>query len=118
VYNISLDARKDYYARSLVHSIGVADRTGGSTGQALAEAFPNPFNDQVRVKFDMATSGGDVTFLVRDITGREIHSQVINGVSGTGEFRWVPAADDAEGLYLYEIRSGKQAINGKFILSR
>ncbi|MGB5928192.1 MAG: T9SS type A sorting domain-containing protein, partial [Cyclobacteriaceae bacterium] len=116
VYNISLDARKGTYARSLVHSIGVTDRKAAPASQVSAEAFPNPFNEQVRVRFDMATDG-DVTFMVRDITGKEVYSQEM-GRTSNGAFEWRPSANQPEGLYLYEIQSGSQTINGKIILSR
>ncbi|MFA0961705.1 T9SS type A sorting domain-containing protein [Roseivirga sp. BDSF3-8] len=117
IYNLSIDARKGDYTRSLVHSIGVTDRTAAPVGETMAEAFPNPFTDKVQIRFDLSMEA-DVTIRIRDIAGREVYKEQSMRSAGSQSLIWSPQASQPEGLYLYEIKAGEQVMKGKVILSR
>ena len=59
--------------------VSVLRATGGKLG--ISRLFPSPASDKVSVDFE-ATSEGNITAVVTDITGRVVNTQIINAVEG------------------------------------
>ncbi len=78
--------------------------------QLAAEAFPNPFNPSVTIRWS-APAGTVATVQVHDLLGRQVAS-LFNGVmsGSSGEVVWHGKSDDgipaAAGLYLCRIVAG------------
>lgn len=87
----------------------------------LGANFPNPFNPETRIEYNLAESG-PVTLVVYDMLGREVvtlvdaeqsrgnHSIVWDGNSLAGQ--------SPSGMYFYEMRAGSFRAMRKMILIR
>jgi len=85
-------------------------------------AFPNPFSDQVIIRFDIARDGNGAVAIL-DSSGKLI-SIPLSGYLYEGEnaASWDGTNDSglpvADGMYYYQIRAGNQFLTGKLILDR
>lgn len=75
----------------------------------LAGAYPNPFNSQTQIRFEVG-SARELSIGIFDILGREVLSRKLTGLTpGAHTFTWTPSG--ATGLYLVRLKgtSGTQA---------
>lgn len=81
----------------------------------LYQNYPNPFNAKTKILFSLNRtlptlltiynlSGQKITTLVKEIMHRGIHEVVFDG------------SNLSSGIYLYQLRAGRQVINKKLIL--
>lgn len=80
----------------------------------LLEIYPNPFNGQAKIRFN-AKSSGLVTLKVYSVTGKEVVSEVINGVNGMNEIS-LNGANLQSGVYFVSLSGRNLTLKGKFIL--
>ena len=81
----------------------------------LYDAYPNPFNPQTNIRFDIPESG-NVKITVYDLTGREIDvlfDQFVNAGNYEVQFN---GESYSSGVYFYSIRTDKFANTKKLVL--
>jgi len=77
---------------------------------------PNPFNLRTTFEFELARSG-TVEVRVFDLLGGERWQRTVAGKAGLNRIPF-EAQDLASGVYLYQIRSGKNVQTGRLVLNR
>ena len=83
------------------------------------EAYPNPFTDQLRIKFRLP--GNEfITIEILDIRGRLVYSSSWNALAEEIHEVWwneinQGGADFGSGLYLVKLRAGHQVLTTKVI---
>lgn len=80
----------------------------------LAGNYPNPFNPSTNIEFHTPTTG-EARLIVYDVTGREVHSEVINAITGKNIIRF-DGNDLHSGVYLYMLEFGGKREYSKMIL--
>jgi len=91
------------------------DETETAPGQlALPTNYPNPFNASTEISFSIAASAR-VEFVVFDILGREIFSDVKMLGAGRHSFIW-NGSEKASGVYYYLLNIGVDSFTGKMTL--
>lgn len=90
--------------------LGTADN---SSALFNATVYPNPFNDQLTVRLDMATAK-PVKIEIRDLAGRLLVQLQRNSAAGKQDVE-IPVGDMAAGVYLLQVRAGDQLITRKVI---
>jgi len=81
----------------------------------LLPAFPNPFNDQTRLQFDLDRSGW-VTMKLLDIGGRRVRT-IMSGEMAAGSYPLsVDGAGLPGGIYLVKLQQGDRQAWGKVVL--
>jgi hypothetical protein len=89
------------------------------TPSALLEAYPNPFTDQLRIRFKLP--GNEfITIEILDISGRLVYSSSWNAqAEETHEIWWNDISQGrtsfGSGLYLVKLRTGDQVLTTKVI---
>jgi parallel beta-helix repeat protein len=89
---------------------------------AAVRAWPNPFNPQVSVSFELAR-GGHVSAVVMDLTGRLVR-QLHDGDLAAGYHGLTWDGTDARGqglasgVYFYRLVAGGESATGKLVLVR
>ncbi len=107
------EGNQDVYTAVIGTETGVADAWAG--GLTLAGISPNPFREETRIAFSSA-SDARVTASVFDVRGRLLRE--LSGAAGT--IRW--DGRDAEGhklgsgVYLVQLRSGRETVTGRTLL--
>ncbi|MFT5143373.1 MAG: hypothetical protein ACI84D_001998 [Thalassolituus oleivorans] len=82
---------------------------------ALYPNFPNPFNPQTMIAYDLPETG-QVTLRVYDVIGRLV-TTLVNSDQTPGRYSVVfDAQDYASGLYLYRLTYGAKVAMGKMLL--
>lgn len=86
----------------------------------LYDAYPNPFNPQTKISFDVSFSGKEMKPLIRlliyDILGRQISTLVSGYIKpGIYEVEW-DASEFPSGVYFYELTAGSFSQTKKLIL--
>jgi hypothetical protein len=72
----------------------------------LAQNFPNPFNAQTAIDYDLPASA-DVAISIFDILGRKLET-LVNEHQDAGHHQVVwNAADSPSGFYFYRIKAGE-----------
>ncbi len=81
----------------------------------LFEPFPNPFNNQTKIKISLPNSG-EVELIIYDLLGREIQ-KIYKGVleNGVHEFEFI-ASELSSGIYFLQLRSDNIFVNKKLVL--
>lgn len=86
----------------------------------LYDAYPNPFNPQTRIRFDIGNAG-HVSLDVFNIRGEHV-AQLVSGhiERGINEINWSARDHHGEdlpaGLYIYTLRSAGHAISNRMML--
>jgi len=103
------------------------DRPGSVSGGkpemiSLKGNFPNPFNRETTIEFDLY-AWGDVSLDVYDVLGRKVRGYVFrNMTAGSKDVLWDGRNDDgskvSSGIYLYRISKGKHEASGKMLLMK
>lgn len=83
----------------------------------LLEAFPNPFNPSVTLRFDLPGSA-DADLSIFDLSGRQV-DQIYNGKikAGLHEFQWQPG-DLSSGIYVARLRYNGNLLARKIVYLR
>jgi len=92
-----------------------------STQEAFAAQFelrnqPNPFSDFTQIMVN-AQEEGRFELLVTDLLGQVIHRRPVQLFAGENTIDF-DGSSLPEGMYLYSISDGQQAVSGKMILNR
>ena len=102
------------------HPLGIDDKQEIPQQYDLHAAYPNPFNPQTSIQFDIPVDG-EVTLEIYDIQGRLVRSLVNKKITaGSHLITWdgftnagIPAAS---GLYLYRMQAGEYSAIKKVTL--
>jgi CubicO group peptidase (beta-lactamase class C family) len=81
----------------------------------LAGIYPNPFNGQTRVCFELP-GGGSVLLTIYDLAGRPVFEQFEGRLSPGTQDIVVDASDLASGVYLCRLSSKERQAWGKLVL--
>ena len=101
----------------------VSEETDPSTAPqsfTLHQNFPNPFNPQTAIAYELAESG-HVTLKIFDIQGRLINT-LIDGILSSGVHSAIWQADNANGnrvpsgVYIYQLKAGNIIRQKKMLL--
>jgi len=88
---------------------------------ALGQNFPNPFNSQTLIQFDLPRAS-DVTFSVYNILGKIVYQRTQYYPGGRHELVWdgrsMSGRDAATGIYFYRLKAGTFTSTKKMILLR
>ncbi|MCU0372870.1 MAG: T9SS type A sorting domain-containing protein, partial [Ignavibacteria bacterium] len=81
----------------------------------LFENFPNPFNPETKIKFDIPVSS-EVEIIIFDISGRKV-SELVNSKLNPGKYevRW-SGENLASGVYFYKIKTNSFTDTKRMIL--
>lgn len=82
------------------------------TNTLTSTVYPNPFTNNVTINAAEPVNGV-ATFTVYNTIGEMVYSSTMN-CNETTEFRW-DAADNANGVYLYQISTEKGMIQGRVV---
>jgi len=103
------------------------DRPAGVSGGkpemiSLRGNFPNPFNKETTIEFDLYT-WGDVCLDIYDVLGRRVRGYVFRDMTaGSKDVLWDGRSGDgsrvSSGIYLYRISKGKHEASGKMLLMK
>lgn len=74
---------------------------------------PNPFNGVTNITVQ-ATQADSYDFLVTDLTGRTVHSDILRVQSGENSFTF-DGSDLVKGIYIYSLRQGDRVVSGKIV---
>ena len=90
---------------------------------SLSQSYPNPFNPNTSIRYELKEAGGEVTLAVYDITGQLVR-ELVRGVQPAGRYeaewdgRNSAGALVASGVYLYEMRAGDFRSVRKMLLTK
>lgn len=129
------DKKNEDQADSDGNGIGDACEKGGGKGKNIIQTlnnqfslepirvFPNPFNQQLNIEF-IPTQEGPLTIDVFNLQGQRVHN-LYNGWVNAGEYliqQWdgtdIRGAQLPSGVYLIQLRSGKEVLNKKVLLQK
>jgi len=102
--------------------LGVDDSDGMINKYALYPNYPNPFNPETKIHFQLANNS-DVQLVIYDILGRKIRTLVSNYLDvGNHVVTWDGLNEDganvASGMYVYRIEAGDFIDYRKMLLVR
>ena len=103
--------------------LGIDDDFVGITREfALYPNFPNPFNPETRIRFQLAENS-NVKLMIYDVLGRKIRTLVSNRLdAGHHIINWNglddKGVDAASGMYIYRIKAGDFIDHRKMLLVR
>ena len=89
---------------------------------ALEQNFPNPFNPDTKITYDIAHAG-PISIVVYDILGRKI-LDLVNEYKSPGKYTIVWNGNDiagnpmGSGVYLYQLKTNTFTMTKKMVLSR
>ncbi|MCB0287909.1 MAG: T9SS type A sorting domain-containing protein, partial [Calditrichaeota bacterium] len=77
---------------------------------ALYQNFPNPFNPQTTILFDLPESA-KVKVQIFDLLGRRVATLANRQfIAGRYELQWQPEAQISSGVYFYRIDAGEKFV--------
>jgi DNA/RNA endonuclease YhcR with UshA esterase domain len=103
--------------------LGIDDDFAGIAREfALYPNFPNPFNPETRIRFQLAENS-DVKLMVYDVLGRKVRTLVSDRMdAGHHIINWDglndAGTDVASGMYVYRIKAGDFIAHRKMLLVR
>ncbi|WP_338790601.1 T9SS type A sorting domain-containing protein [Bernardetia sp. MNP-M8] len=134
VYSVAIQAENGNFSKSLVTSIAVVDGVLHTLGNndvkdpikensvesiKLMPSFPNPFNTQTTISFELKNSSAAM-LTIYDAVGRVVETVDLSSYGvGTHQYTWnVNQARVKTGLYIAEIRNGKERVTQTMIYSK
>jgi len=134
VYSIAIQAENGNFSKSLVTSIAVVDGTLHTLGNVdtkndinensiesikLMPSFPNPFNIQTTISFELKNSTPAV-LTIYDAVGRVVETVDLSSYGiGTHQYVWnVNQNRVKNGLYIAEIRNGNERVTQTMVYSK
>ena len=124
LFNVHINSGENlYWHDDFVLDIEMLGTIGGTelpTAYALGGAYPNPFNPDARIDYDLVQKNY-VTLDVHNLVGRKIKTLVSSKKeSGFHSIRWDATNDAGEpvaaGVYLYTIQAGEFRKTRKMVL--
>ncbi len=101
----------------LVRSASLPDGTTQVSGYELSSNYPNPFNPETTIRFNLAESGV-TTLKVYDITGHEV-ATLADGKLAAGEHSVTfHGANLPSGIYFYKLSTGSFTQTRKMVLAK
>ncbi len=134
IYSIAIQAENGNFSKSLVTSIAVVDGVLHTLGNVdtknninennvesikLMPSFPNPFNAQTTISFELKNSSPAV-LTIYDAVGRVVETVDLSSYGiGTHQYTWnVNQNKVKNGLYITEIRNGNERVTQTMIYSK
>ena len=98
------------------------DFTGVARQFALHPNYPNPFNPETRIRFELAKTS-NVRLMIYDVLGRKVRTLVSDKMdAGHHVVNWNGMNDEgieaASGMYVYRIKAGDFISHRKMLLVR
>jgi len=85
--------------------------------QATISNFPNPFNPTTTLRYNLAKDS-EVTLTIYDMLGRKVRT-LVNGFQKSGSYKVsFDATNLATGLYIYQLKTGLEVVNGQMLYLR
>ncbi len=82
---------------------------------ALYQNFPNPFNPETQIAFDLPEAV-HVTVTVYDVSGKMVN-ELVNGYRQAGRHQVVFNGNDlSSGVYVYRMRAENRMLTGRMLL--
>ena len=103
--------------------LGIDDDFAGVAREfALYPNYPNPFNPETRIRFQLAENS-NVRLMIYDVLGRKVRTLVSERMdAGHHVLNWNglndAGADVASGMYVYRIKAGDFIAHRKMLLVR
>ena len=72
--------------------------------------YPNPNDGSFTLSYNLSSSNSQL--FIKDVTGRIVYVQNINGLSGKES---IDVSGLSNGVYFYQIRNNKETVQGKFV---
>ncbi len=93
-----------------------------ATSFRLSDAYPNPFNPETRIRFQLAENS-NVRLMIYDVLGRKVRTLVSDRMdAGNHVINWDglndAGTDVASGMYVYRIKAGDFIAHRKMLLVR
>jgi len=79
--------------------------------------YPNPTSDLVNVKFNMDGTTENVELVVSDLLGRTVYNEVVENYGGEYN-RQVNLDKQSNGVYILQLRIGKEMLHRKIVLRK
>ncbi|WP_291727738.1 T9SS type A sorting domain-containing protein [Bernardetia sp.] len=132
IYSVAIQAENGNFSKSLITSIAVVDGVLHTLGKndvndmeknevesiKLLLSYPNPFNAQTTVKFELKSSASSV-LTIYDAVGRSVETVDLSSYGiGTHEYVWNVKGNMNSGLYIAEIRNGNERVTQTMIYSK
>lgn len=134
IYSIAIQAENGNFSKSLVTSIAVVDGVLHTLGNVdtknninennvesikLMPSYPNPFSTQTTISFELKNSSPAV-LTIYDAVGRVVETVDLSSYGiGTHQYTWnVNQNKVKNGLYITEIRNGKERVTQTMIYSK
>ena len=134
VYSIAIQAENGNFSKSLVTSIAVVDgvlhtlvnneientiNENSVESIKLMPSFPNPFNTQTTISFELKNSSPAV-LTIYDAVGRVVETVDLSSYGiGTHQYVWnVNQNRVKNGLYIAEIRNGDERVTQTMVYSK
>lgn len=96
--------------------LSVNGSEGGIINVVNSYVYPNPSSDEVNFRFNL-NSNENVTFTVRDMSGRAVSTLINDKLMLSGEHSVsLTTTDLPTGTYYYTIRAGKESHTQKFVI--
>ncbi|MBN2280258.1 MAG: T9SS type A sorting domain-containing protein [Candidatus Marinimicrobia bacterium] len=87
------------------------------TGFSLEQNYPNPFNPTTKIGFTLEKAG-EISLTVYNLLGQAVALPVAENLKAGRHEISFDASHLANGVYFYQLRSGKQAITRKMLLMK
>ena len=102
-------------------TVSTSEVDGLPLAYALSENFPNPFNPQTNIRFDVPVAS-NVTVTIYNILGEKIRKFEKRYEAGTHTLMWdgknSSGEDIASGVYFYKLSAGNYQETRKMVLIR
>lgn len=83
----------------------------------LSQAYPNPFNSTVSVRYSgVSITGKSIELKITNILGQVIHEVSVRAVSDVGSLQWETPRSISSGVCFYRLECQSAAVTGKMIL--
>ena len=84
----------------------------------LLPSFPNPFSTQTTISFELKNSDAAV-LTIYDAVGRSVETVDLSSYGiGTHQYVWNVKGNLKSGLYIAEIRNGKERVTQTMVYSK
>ena len=108
------------YARTFIISDveeGDNDNSLNPVRFKLSQAYPNPFNSTVSIRYSgVSITGKSIKLKITNILGQVVHQVSFRAVADAGSFRWETPGSLSSGVYFYQLECQSATSTGKMTL--